>query len=985
MKQKSVGMTLRAFIIALALILVAGSPALPPFDGVAYAQSTGTGLTATASVGPDGSNSVNLAWNAVDGADSYDIWRTVVVGTTVNWSSYTSVNAPTVTYTDNAVTAGTTYGYAVRAVTGGTAASWSGPYPRVNIPTNVVAPTGRPSVTVTADGTTAVDVTWTAVTTGTDVSYQVQFWHTGLDDWDDSIPAQTSRSYKHTGLTPGTEYYYVVRAFNAGGEIFSRWQDDDSKITLEATTAVPKLEFEHVSRNVVRLTWSATTNAATYDLQRKKVITGTGADAGSYARLPDDVLSAETRMYRDEAATFGTIAGSDATTKVTYYYRVQARDSGGIGGDWSNEVMVAIPATGTLLPAPAAPTTPSVGNTSIRVEWAAVDDATYYQIRWKAGDGSYSTPQRETSPFTHTGLTPSTKYTYQVRAVNINGAGDWSPEASATTRSGASATGLVKMPKVTGLRVMDETTDGTDGALNFKVKLTWNSVSGATHYDIQRFDPAATTPAWGSLAETAGESTTVEAKSGSTQTYEDMDATLTAAKTYYYVVSAVDDGIDDTAGNTDDDMGEWSEHDSLTLKDYKPTMPTGLTATATGTTSIWVSWTAPAVDRAGTPPTGAATSYTLQWRRDGQAYRDRDVMNVMGMTYHHSGLTANTTYWYRVLAKNSGGMSTHTAEIEAKTLPQRLMPPGNVMAVDASTDTAEGIKISWSAVTGATGYEIQRFGASWGALDGTAGGDSDVSETMITDSDTSLAANTTYHYRVRTVVGTGDSAAKSEWSAVASGTTKHGTTTGPTLVATTVGTSMIRLSWGAVADATAYELEWVEGPLALDDTGFGNVRITRMDMTLGGNLRNYLHSGLKSGTQYSYRMRAALPQGVYSAWSTVNVQPYTKPARPMLSVTTAVSTTMTLNWDAVSFTVETTGAAGHLADATNYQVERRVSGSTAWATVTATITCPSNKCTLEDTGLTASTLYWYRVRATVTRGGTTYMSYWDQDNQRTPR
>ena len=38
MNQKTVGLTLKATIIALALILVVGSPALPPLDGVAYAQ-----------------------------------------------------------------------------------------------------------------------------------------------------------------------------------------------------------------------------------------------------------------------------------------------------------------------------------------------------------------------------------------------------------------------------------------------------------------------------------------------------------------------------------------------------------------------------------------------------------------------------------------------------------------------------------------------------------------------------------------------------------------------------------------------------------------------------------------------------------------------------------------------------------------------------------------------------------------------------------
>ena len=64
MKQKSVGLTLRAAILALALILVAGSPALPPFDGVAYAQDAEvTDLTWSA---PNGS--LQLEWDEVVGA-----------------------------------------------------------------------------------------------------------------------------------------------------------------------------------------------------------------------------------------------------------------------------------------------------------------------------------------------------------------------------------------------------------------------------------------------------------------------------------------------------------------------------------------------------------------------------------------------------------------------------------------------------------------------------------------------------------------------------------------------------------------------------------------------------------------------------------------------------------------------------------------------------------------------------------------------------
>ena len=84
MKQKSVGLTLRVAIIALALILVAGSPALPPFDGVAYAQTTVTMLSED--LLPNGH--LRLEWDAVDNADEYRLWKAEGTVTTVaDWGT----------------------------------------------------------------------------------------------------------------------------------------------------------------------------------------------------------------------------------------------------------------------------------------------------------------------------------------------------------------------------------------------------------------------------------------------------------------------------------------------------------------------------------------------------------------------------------------------------------------------------------------------------------------------------------------------------------------------------------------------------------------------------------------------------------------------------------------------------------------------------------------------------------------------------------
>ncbi|MYF94524.1 MAG: hypothetical protein F4210_03245, partial [Holophagales bacterium] len=814
MKQKSVGLTLRAAIVALALILVAGSPALPPFDGVAYAQDAEVSdLDATL----ENDGTISLEWEEVIGADSYRLWRAVGSVTEENdWgaSPHMTFAAPTTSYVDNDVTAGQTHNYVLEIYDNNdNRVGWSDIEKVTPGATQVQRPTDKPQVTLAPDGTTAITVTWTEVA-GAD-TYWVRYWTSGVSGgWQDIDTAATGRTLTHRNLTPGREYFYIVAGRNDDGAgPFSGSPGNYDSHTLEATTAVPELDFEHVDRNTVSLEWTATTNAVNYELERERVVTGTGAETDAFSRLPSGLLTG--RTYTDSAANFVIASGAtaDATTVVTYRYRVQAIDSGGVRGTWSNVVSVVIPADDDRLPAPASPGAVAQDNANINFSWNGVAGATYYHVLWKTAGGAYSSPIRVDAladatsrvTYNHTGLNPSTAYTYKVRAWNINGFSDDSTEVSATTRATPSATG--QMPRVTGLRLTDAT--DSDGR---KIKLTWNAVSEATHYDIIRFNKATSTawaaPAAGNDLSAAGRISSEDV--GSPPSWTDEDTTLAAGATYFYAVSAVDNRTDRTADpvveDTDagnDILGEFSATVEITLKDNPPALPTDLTATATGERSIWVSWTQPAAVPDGTPPTGTATSWTLQWRLTG-ANAAWNPMTVNGTTYNHTGRTPNTQYHYRVQAHNSGGMSAFTGEANDTTLPSVLGPPSGLTAVDATTDTGPAIKVSWSAVTGATSYEIQRFGAGaqnnmWSDLAGAApptdGSPAPFtvvsSGTMVTDngSGTALSPNTTYFYRVRTV--TGDNV-KSNWTTTpVEGTTKHGTTAAPSLSAASTGMSMI--------------------------------------------------------------------------------------------------------------------------------------------------------------------------------------------------
>lgn len=981
MKQKSVGLTLRALIIALALILVAGSPALPPFDGVAYAQST---VTTLSHLTVPGSDNLQLDWTAVSNADSYRLWKAEGIVTTVaDWGNapHATIDDGSIQYVDTDVTAGMTYSYVLEAYDGDTRLGYSNVLEVIG----TARPTAKPILTLTAAGLDAITIEWTAVPGAT--HYRVRYWHSGLTGgWMDLATERAAtepRSLSHTDLTPGTRYYYIVRGENVGGNgPYSRSPGNYDSLTLEATDTVPTLSSDHVSRQVVELSWTATSTTATYNLERKKT-TANDNSGGTWEALTLSANDQSDRTYTDSNATYDSATPSDGATR--YHYRVQALENG-TPGQYSNIETVTIPETG-VRPVPPTALATAAGSDAvsvISVSWTATPGTTS-EIRWKTSTRDWSTPMTQTSPYNHTGLSAATTYTYTVRARNVNGPSLWSAEVPGTTAA-APATGG-QMPKVMGLTVTDESTLASDGSIVPKIKLTWNPVSSATHYDIRRFQSGGTTTAaWTPPAGLTGPPTGRIAKddldSTTSPSWEDEDSAIAAATTYYYVVSAVNEN---ETGEADDELGAWSDHEGVTTiaLSVGTDRPTGLATTVAGPTTIWLSWTA----------VTNATSYSIQWRPDGGSVRT--ISDVTGTTYYHSGLNPNTEYLYRVRAENANSMTPWSdPEVTGMTWRSGLQPPMNVKAEDATTRDDDGanadamVKVSWTKAAGATGYILERWDPTASppafAVVGTAntannGATSPATATSQTEDVTDF--DTTYRYRVRTVSATDMSA----WSPVVMATTDPARPDAPALAATTTGTSMIRLSWTAVSGATEYKLEAVEG-IATDAAGFATPIHSR---TLTGNVRHYVHTGLKAGTRYSYRLKAVLTAEVETVWSAI-ANDYTKAAKPDLTARAVDDTSIMLSWDPVPFVTDATPTvAGHLTAEANYRIERRLSGESTWTEVSLTgisgcTTDATMKCMVTDTGLTASKRYFYRIRATgPATPNAAYTSYWDYTNQYT--
>ncbi len=1003
MNQKTVGLTLRALVIALALILAA-SPGLPLLDGVAYAQLAGP-ANLVGNV-PPGSSTVTLSWDEVTDATGYQVVKQDrAVGT---WSSNIAVSGTS--YTDPDTVAGGTYGYYVRAVEGTTEGAWSR-YLEVAVPggTAPTPPTTVLTLTPTPSGLTTIELVWTAEPLAD--HYDLRFW-TGTE-WERIGGDIQTNSYTHEDLTSGSRYFYIVRAINDDGN--GPWQSQPyPSAQLAATTTVPELMLEHLSRERVKLTWTQVGEGAQYDLQRMTDVTAAGGTDVDWARLPDSLLTGD--EYIDEAAVY--VAGSEGTT---YSYRVFAIVDG-VQGDFSNTMSVAIPSSGVLPPVPGNLSASATNANTVVVTWGDVPVAASYQLRFKTGDGNWGNAFTASSPYTHSGRSAGTTYTYQVRSKNVNGESGWSAESEAETPAATTGSGL---PTPRNLRAVDATEDGTA-----KVTVTWSGVSGANSYEIRIWNNDNTSPDWVTRDLGADPAAITKAVMDRSVTLEAGTApTIAADTTYYFVIRArkITDGADDILHNTDDvevETSDWSAPVNVRTMALVPAAPTDLDVIPQGESSIWLSWTPGAVDATN----GTATSYTIEWR-PGTSQSKRTV-TVQGRTnYLHTNLSPNTEYFYRVRANNNSGNSMSgwwpdenngiaasgvtcettttaaereacdTTEIVGKTAARQLMPPSNIMAEAMSTTE---IKLTWNAVAGASGYEIQRWNSAasppaWQFVDASGDGDAtnEDNATEMTSfthgSITAAIGGATEYYIVRTLSSGG---VMSQWSGVVTGMTKSLTIAAPALDLLPTGQTTVRLAWvnaDNTAGVTGYEVQFTEGVATADQ--FNDDRFASNTLTLGASPMYYVHTGLKTATRYTYRMRA-LPNEGTDGW-TAPAQVVTRPGKPELTATATVSITVNLKWNAVSFD------GNDLTAADNYEIQRRAStddtsttgvDETQWADVTGfTIVTDScdTMCTVVDTGRMGGVTYYYRIRVSLTAtqvGGDApaVTSYWDQDTARTP-
>ncbi|UHA73967.1 fibronectin type III domain-containing protein [Paenibacillus sp. 481] len=839
-------------------------------------------------------NTISVSWPAVTGATSgYDIeYNGKLIGSSA------------VTYVLRSLTPDTDYTIRVRAKNAGGTGEWSTP---ITAKTQLPTPVAKAAATSPNE----VALTWAEVPGAT--SYDV--------DADGIVHHVKGASYSHIGLIPSSAHTYKVRAKSDTNE--GAWS---AAITAHSLPAAAEQAKGTATSTTIVLSWPAVPGTTRYEVERDGVLAATvSTPASTLSSLQPNMdyvirvrakntggngewsqpitvktllatpVATATSTSTEVTITWPAVTGATSyeveadgsvqivngpsythtglTPASSHTYKVRAKSDNNVS-DWSKPV--------TRFTVPAAVTNVAAGLltfNSVNLTWVAAPSATSgYEVEYNG-----KTIAASTTPYVLRSLTPDADYTIRVRAKNAGGAGEWSepimaktqlttpvPKATSTipneitlawaeipgatsyevevdgviqTVNSASYTHTGLAPAsahkykvrakstvnegawstlITAHSVPTGTGVVTGKATSNSIVLTWTAVPGATKYEIERN---------GAIAQSA---TGVTATLGS----------LTPNKDYTIRVRA-----NNTGG-----FGEWSQ--PITVKTLLTTPVTTVKSTSTEVTVTWVA-------------IADATAYEVE--------ADGVVHVVNSPSYTHANLAPASSHMYKVRAKNDNNVSDWSKPITHFTVPE------TVATAVAGAVTFNSVHLTWNAVPGATGYDVEFNGKL-------------VSPSKSPYLLGSLAPNTDYTIRVRSK----NTGGVGEWSAPIMVKTQLPT---PTAKAVSTSTSEITVTWAAIPGATSYEID-VDGVI----------------QAAAGN--SYTHTGLTPASAHTYKVRAKNDSNE-GAWSAA-ITTHTLPSVTGQVTGTATSNTIALSWPAVP------GAA-------RYEVERDGAVVSTVTTVSTTV------------------------------------------------
>ena len=756
---------------------------------------------------------------------------------------------------------------------------------RENVAVGADYPTPTTSARVEAGG---VRVSWTGDDAAT--GYRV-YRSTDGSSWTAlSDLTGSSTSYLDSDAPSGQSYSYAVRAYY--GELESeREEETDSSVwsDLAGSAAVyylaaPELDEVYSAADGIVITWERVTGAERYTVWRKE---------------PGD-----TKWTQLGTATGTSFTDKTAKVGETYWYTARAVSSSGtsdyynLSTDRANLVVL----HGT----PEVTAVMAGAGSGIRVSWSRDAAATGYRVFRRSGSTwvVIARVSASTSSYVDANPTSGQDNYYTVRAyygdepiatAALNNENDWSPYQS------SEACYYLAAPEATAY-----TSDSG-------VTVTWNAVSGAAGYRVYR--------------KTSSTSWTMLARLSGSRTLSYVDKTAEVGGEYYYTVRAYRNSDGTVSG------GYYVPEESIVCR------PTLTTTAYTKVEGVQVNWT----------KDDEAKGYRVYRKTGSSAWTV--VANLAGANYSgylDKTAASGTQYVYTVRAYY--GSRTLSASVGFDASTNEWSGTKNSATITFLTtptleeiySDANGMRVNWTAVKGATGYQIYRKTATtnWQVLGRVTGANT------TTYVDKTAAANGSYYYTVRAYYS----------NTATTNMSTYYTPEDPVVFHKALQISVVPVSGGL-------DLSWTRDSRANGYRLYRRVKGTSTWTVLSNITSNstvkYRDQSLTNNTTYEYVVRAYYGSRTLSAsvsvsnnneWSGSLTESYVYLAAPELGRTENTTTGIKVTWEKVS-------------GATGYRVYRKTPNGT-WAQV-AKISSGATEAYVDtsSTKLSVGTAVYYTVRA----------------------
>ncbi len=378
--------------------------------------------------------------------------------------------------------------------------------------------------------------------------------------------------------------------------------------------------------------------------------------------------------------------------------------------------------------------------------------------------------------------------------------------------------------------------------------------------------------------------------------------------------------------------------DSYTLSHNTttPNAPTNLSATTLSPSQINLAWTDHASNEDG---------FQVERSQDNVNFSRIATVGSNINAYSNISLQPATTYYYRVRAFIADQGSAYTNTASATTTLGAPAAPSNLTAAAASNSQ---INLSWiDNSTIESGFAVERC---------TGAGCTNFAEIAETGPDaqgysnTGLAANTTYRYRVRAFNDSGDSGYTNETQATTTvSSTKPAAPSG--LSATAVSVNQINLVWvDNSPNETGFKVY-----RSLDGVTYSRV------FTSAAGVTSYSDTGRAASTKYYYYVLAFNSFGNSANSNTAAATTFPTATAPPAAPTNLAATAPSSNQVALTWRDNST-------DEKAFKVYRSLDA----VTYTEIARPGPNSTSYTDTGHTANTTYYYKLRAYNDAGSSSY-------------